>query len=69
MKNINRNNFRRCLVTRKEDFDPDDIITVINNLATDLHNILDYSEILIKKINDNAISLTQVDSGCINFIF
>ncbi|MBN1638449.1 MAG: GAF domain-containing protein, partial [Ignavibacteriales bacterium] len=47
------------------DFDPDDLITVIKDLAKDLHNDLDKSDIVIKKIIDNAISLTRADFGCI----
>lgn len=50
------------------DFNPDEIITVIKNLAKDLHDDLDNSEIVIKKIIDNAISLTAADFGCI-FLF
>lgn len=52
-------------VIRMGDFDPDDMITIIKELAKDLHTGLDNSEIVIKKIIDNAISLTRADFGCI----
>jgi len=53
------------VVIRMGDFDPDDMITIIKELAKDLHTGLDNSEIVIKKIIDNAISLTRADYGCI----
>jgi len=58
-------NLRRYAVDKKGDFDPDDMISIMTNLAKDLHNDLDNSEIVIKKIIDNAISLTGADYGCI----
>ncbi len=52
-------------IQSRGDYNADDMITVIKNLAKDLHNVLDNSEIVIKKIIDKAISLTQADFGCI----
>ncbi|MFX0137189.1 MAG: GAF domain-containing protein, partial [Candidatus Hodarchaeota archaeon] len=62
---LREENLQRNIDICMGDFNPDDMITVIKNLAKDLHNDLDNSEIVIKKIIDNAISLTGSDSGCI----
>ena len=58
-------NLGKDVVTRLGDSDPDDLITVVKDLAKDLHNALDNSEIVIKKIVDNAVSLTEADFACI----